>query len=185
MVCPLLLRDSNSTVFDLNFDACANHRRFRDFKNTVIILTSNIGSQYLLDGITADGEIKEGARLSVIKDLRSHFRPEFLNRVDEIVLFKPLTVKEITKIVDLLLNEVRSRLKDRNIKIEITDKAKKFIANSGYDPVYGARPLKRYIQRELETRIGRSLIADEVSDGSLISIDIKDGALSIQTAQVN
>src|SRR5262249_28286499 len=140
-----------------------------DFKNTVIIMTSNIGSQYLLEGITKDGKIQDEARQSVMRDLRTHFRPEFLNRVDEIVLFKPLTIEEIEQIVDLLLDEVRDRLKDRNIRIEVTEAAKEFIANSGYDAVYGARPLKRYLQRELETKIGRSLIADEVSDGSLIS----------------
>jgi len=156
-----------------------------DFKNTVIILTSNIGSQYLLQGITADGEITEDARGSVMRDLRSHFRPEFLNRVDEVVLFKPLSVKEIEKIVDLLLDEVRNRLKDRNITIEVSKKGKEFIANSGYDPVYGARPLKRYLQRELETRIGRALIADSVSDGSLITVDVKNDELVINTEQAN
>jgi ATP-dependent Clp protease ATP-binding subunit ClpB len=156
-----------------------------DFKNTVIILTSNIGSNYLLEGITKDGVIREDARNSVMKDLRAHFRPEFLNRLDEVVLFKPLTINEITQIVDLFLEAVRNRLKDRNIRIEISNKAKEYIANTGYDAVYGARPLKRFIQRELETKIGRALIADEISDGGLVSIDYKNGELAIETAQVN
>lgn len=150
-----------------------------DFKNTVIILTSNVGSQYLLEGISDRGEITESARDSVMKELRGLFRPEFLNRIDEVVLFKPLTLSEITKIVDLLLVEMRKRLSERNIRIEMTEPAKVFVAERGYDPVYGARPLKRYLQRELETRVGRSLIADEISDGSTIQIDVKKGALSI------
>ena len=156
-----------------------------DFKNTVIIMTSNIGSQHLLSGISEKGEIKESANQAVMRELRDHFRPEFLNRVDEIVLFKPLSIAEITKIVDLLLDEVRKRLADRNITIQVSEQAKMFIAKSGYDPVYGARPLKRYIQRELETKIGRSLIADEVSDGSVISIDVEGESLVIDSQHAN
>lgn len=152
-----------------------------DFKNTVIIMTSNIGSPYLLDGITPNGEITEQARTSVMQELRVHFRPEFLNRVDDLVLFKPLSKKEITKIVDLQLEEVRKRLKDRRITFTITEKAKDFIAERGYDPVYGARPLKRFIQRELETKIGRALIADELLDGSEVTIDVKDDQILIKT----
>ncbi|MBN8548022.1 MAG: ATP-dependent chaperone ClpB [Deltaproteobacteria bacterium] len=150
-----------------------------DFKNTVIILTSNVGSQYLLEGITESGEIKESARESVMKELRGMFRPEFLNRIDEIVLFKPLTLSEITSIVDLLLEDMRRRLSERNIKIEISDAAKEFVAQKGYDPVYGARPLKRYLQRELETKVGRALIADEIVDGSTLHIDARKGELAI------
>jgi ATP-dependent Clp protease ATP-binding subunit ClpB len=151
-----------------------------DFKNTVIILTSNIGSQHLLEGISSDGEIVEGARTSVMRDLRSHFRPEFLNRIDEIVLFKPLTLTEITTIVDLLLNDVRKRLTEREITLEVSDSAKEFIAKSGYDPVYGARPLKRFIQRELETRVGRALIAEELTAGSVVKVDQENGSLIVK-----
>lgn len=152
-----------------------------DFKNTVIILTSNIGSQHLLEGISKSGEISEAARSSVMRDLRGHFRPEFLNRIDEIVLFKPLQLSEITSIVELLLADVTKRLSDRGISIEVSSAAKQHIAEAGYDPVYGARPLKRYIQRELETRVGRALIADELQAGGKIRVDLADGALAIQT----
>jgi ATP-dependent Clp protease ATP-binding subunit ClpB len=152
-----------------------------DFKNTVIILTSNIGSQHLLEGISKGGEISEGARNSVMRDLRGHFRPEFLNRIDEIVLFRPLSLAEITAIVDLLLQDVRNRLVDRGITLEVTDAAKKHIAESGYDPVYGARPLKRYIQRELETKIGRALIADEIQAGAQVLVDVGPDGLTVST----
>ena len=151
-----------------------------DFKNTVIIMTSNIGSHYLLEGISGEAEISESARSSVMRDLRGHFRPEFLNRVDEIVLFKPLSLSEITGIVGLLIADVTKRLAERNIKLEVSQDAKEFIANSGYDPVYGARPLKRYIQRELETRIGRAIISDELPPGSTLKVGVQDGALSIK-----
>jgi ATP-dependent Clp protease ATP-binding subunit ClpB len=153
-----------------------------DFKNTVIILTSNIGSQHLLEGISKSGEISEVARNSVMRDLRGHFRPEFLNRIDEIVLFKPLSIAEITLIVDLLLADVTKRLSDRGVTMEVSDAAKEYIAQAGYDPVYGARPLKRYIQRELETRVGRALIADELQTGGRIIVDLDKGALSVKTA---
>ena len=151
-----------------------------DFKNTVIIMTSNIGSHYLLEGISGDAEISESARSSVMRDLRGHFRPEFLNRIDEIVLFKPLSLSEITSIVGLLIADVTKRLAERNIKLEVSQDAKEFIANSGYDPVYGARPLKRYIQRELETRIGRAIISDELPPGSTLQVGVQDGVLSIK-----
>lgn len=150
-----------------------------DFKNTVIILTSNIGSQHLLEGITDKGQIKESARDAVMRELRGQFRPEFLNRIDEIVLFKPLTLSEITDIVDLLLEDVRKRLTERNIRLEMTPAAKQFVAERGYDPVFGARPLKRYLQRELETRIGRALISDEIPNGSVIRVDVRGDALEI------
>ena len=151
-----------------------------DFKNTVIIMTSNIGSHYLLEGISGEAEISESARSSVMRDLRGHFRPEFLNRIDEIVLFKPLSLSEITAIVGLLIADVTKRLAERNIKLEVSQDAKEFIANSGYDPVYGARPLKRYIQRELETRIGRAIISDELPPGSTLQVGVEDGVLSIK-----
>jgi ATP-dependent Clp protease ATP-binding subunit ClpB len=156
-----------------------------DFKNTVIILTSNIGSHFLLDGITSSSEIKESARESVMKELRGHFRPEFLNRIDEIVLFKPLTLEEITLIVDLLLEDVTKRLRERGISLEVTAAAKKHIAEAGYDPVYGARPLKRYIQRELETKVGRALIADQLQPGSVIKVDVDASGLRVSTGETS
>jgi ATP-dependent Clp protease ATP-binding subunit ClpB len=151
-----------------------------DFKNTVIIMTSNIGSEYLLEGITNQGQIMENARQQVMTALRRHFRPEFLNRVDDVVLFKPLTMDEVKAIVDLLTQDLMLRLQDRRIRLEITDQAKAFIAKSAYDPVYGARPLKRYLQHELETRIGRALIAGEILDGSVITVDAMGEGLEVR-----
>ncbi len=150
-----------------------------DFKNTVIIMTSNIGSHYLLEGVTERGEIPERVREKVMAELRAHFRPEFLNRVDDIILFKALTLEEVEKIVDLLAKEIANRLKDRDIKLEITDQARKYIAKKGYDPVYGARPLRRYLQRELETRIARDIISGAIMDGATIVVDVKDDQLVI------
>jgi ATP-dependent Clp protease ATP-binding subunit ClpB len=150
-----------------------------DFRNTVIIMTSNIGSMYLLEGITASGEIPEDARGRVMSDLRGHFRPEFLNRVDEIVLFKPLTLEEIEKIVDLQIDDVRRRLSDRRLALLLSREACELIAREGYDPVYGARPLRRFIQREVETRIGRALLSGEIVDGATIGIDVADGELVV------
>lgn len=154
-----------------------------DFKNTVIIMTSNIGSQHLLAGITQQGEIIESARALVMDELRSHFRPEFLNRIDDIVLFKPLTLAEIEQIVDLQAEDVRERLKSRNLTLDIDQAAKEFIAKTAYDPVYGARPLKRYLQRELETRIARHIITDALPDGGRIEVRVKDGALDVSTSR--
>ncbi len=150
-----------------------------DFKNTVIIMTSNIGSEYLLQGVTKEGEIRENARDEVMGALRHHFMPEFLNRVDEIILFKPLTLGEIEKIVDLFAGDLNRRLKTRRLTVQMTGDAREFIARAGYDPVYGARPLKRYMQREVETRIGRAIIAGDIMDGSTITIDAKDGELTV------
>ncbi|MBW2029098.1 MAG: ATP-dependent chaperone ClpB [Deltaproteobacteria bacterium] len=150
-----------------------------DFKNTVIIMTSNIGSHYLLDGVTDRGEIKEAAREQVMREMSQHFRPEFLNRVDDIVMFKPLTLEEVESIVDLLTKDLTRRLEDRRIQVVITDGARKFIAKTGYDPVYGARPLRRYIQRELETRIGRALIQGDVLEGATIRVDVEQGELVV------
>jgi ATP-dependent Clp protease ATP-binding subunit ClpB len=144
-----------------------------DFRNTVIIMTSNIGSVYLLEGIT-EGEIPEDVRARVMRELREHFRPEFLNRVDETVLFKPLTLEEIERIVELQIDALRRRLADRRIELELTEAAQIFIAREGYDPVYGARPLRRFIQREVETRVGRALLSGEIVDGSTITIDADD-----------
>ncbi len=151
-----------------------------DFKNTVIILTSNIGSQHLLEGIR-EGEITEGARESVLRELRMHFRPEFLNRVDETVLFKPLTTAEITQIIDLFTAAVRRRLAERKIEIELTPAAKEHLARQGYDPVYGARPLKRLIQRKLETQLARALLGGEIRDGAHVEVDAgHDGRITLR-----
>ena len=152
-----------------------------DFKNTVIIMTSNIGSQYLLEGITEEGTIREGARQSVLRELRGGFRPEFLNRVDDVVLFKPLTREEIKSIVDLLTQDLRKRLAQRRITLELTAAAREHIASEAYDPVYGARPLKRYLQHQLETRLGRALISGEVAEGAQLSIDYRDGELQLDS----
>ncbi|MCB0318590.1 MAG: AAA family ATPase, partial [Bdellovibrionales bacterium] len=159
--------------------------RLVDFKNTVVIMTSNIGSQFLLEGINEKGEIENTARDQVMSELRSHFRPEFLNRLDEIVLFKPLSVSEITLIVDLLIAEVQNRLSERHIELEVSQHAKAFIAEAGYDPVFGARPLKRYIQKELETKIGRALIANDVSEGFTLKVDVEDDELKILIIEAN
>lgn len=150
-----------------------------DFKNTVIIMTSNIGSTYLLDGLTSDGEIREDARGAVMGELRRHFRPEFLNRVDDIVLFKPLTMEETKKIIDLLAADLSMRLMARRLSLHLTEAAREFIARAGYDPVYGARPLKRFIQRELETRIGRAIIAGLIPDGSTVKVDVQNDELVV------
>jgi ATP-dependent Clp protease ATP-binding subunit ClpB len=150
-----------------------------DFKNTVIIMTSNIGSPHLLEGVTDRGEITEAARDKVMGELRRHFRPEFLNRVDDIVLFKPLTIEEVEQIVVLLTQDLAKRLEDRCIGLEITAPAREFIARAGYDPVYGARPLKRYLQHVLETRIGRALLSGAIPDGATIRVDASDGELEV------
>jgi ATP-dependent Clp protease ATP-binding subunit ClpB len=153
--------------------------RVVDFKNTVIILTSNIGSPHLLEGVTSSGEIKESARELVMRELRGHFRPEFLNRIDEIVLFKPLSLAEITKIVGLLVQDVQKRVAERGVTLEVSQAAKEFIAKTGYDAVYGARPLKRFIQRELETKVARSLIANEIPAGSIVKVDVVGDKLEV------
>jgi ATP-dependent Clp protease ATP-binding subunit ClpB len=151
-----------------------------DFRNTVVIMTSNIGSVHLLDGVTPDGEISDEARDRVMAELRSHFRPEFLNRVDDTVLFKPLTLDEIEQIVDLQVQDVRRRLADRRLELELTDAARVLIAREGYDPVYGARPLRRFIQHEVETRIGRALLAGDIPDGATIRLDAEGDELIVR-----
>ncbi|MCU1378839.1 MAG: ATPase domain protein [Acidimicrobiales bacterium] len=150
-----------------------------DFRNTVIIMTSNIGSIYLLDGLTPDGQIAADAEARVMAELRGHFRPEFLNRIDDIVLFKPLTEQEIERIVDLQLDDVRSRLADQRMSMEVTEDALRLIAHEGYDPVYGARPLKRFIAHEVETRIGRALLGGAIQEGAVIRVEVRDGELVI------
>jgi ATP-dependent Clp protease ATP-binding subunit ClpB len=150
-----------------------------NFQNTVVIMTSNIGSLYLLDGLNDRGEIAEEARERVMGELRGHFRPEFLNRVDDIVMFKPLTLAEIERIADLQIDAVRQRLVDRRMGLELTDAARHHIAEHGYDPVYGARPLRRFIQREVETKIGRALLAGDIREGTTIRLDVGDGELVV------
>jgi ATP-dependent Clp protease ATP-binding subunit ClpB len=153
--------------------------RVVSFKNTVIIMTSNIGSPHLLEGIDEQGHIKAAAEKAVMSELRASFRPEFLNRVDDTILFKPLMLSEIKQIVELQVEILRERLAERNIHLSLTEAAKDLIANAGYDPAYGARPLKRYIQRELETRIGRAIIAGEVEDNAEVEIGTKNDELEI------
>jgi len=155
-----------------------------DFRNTVIIMTSNIGSLHLLDGLTDTGEIREDARERVMGELRTHFRPEFLNRVDEIVLFKPLTLGEIERIVELQIAEVKARLAGRRLAISLTEAARALIARQGYDPVYGARPLRRFIQREVETRIGRALIAGDIREDQTITVDADRDELLVRWQEV-
>ena len=143
-----------------------------DFKNTIIIMTSNIGSSYLLDGIHEDGSIKPEAEEMVMNDLRAHFRPEFLNRLDEIIMFKPLTKDNIERIVDLLIKDVNKRLADKELKIKLTDSAKQFIVDNGFDPMYGARPLKRYVQKTVETLAAKLILKGDINVGDDIVIDV-------------
>ena len=152
-----------------------------DFKNTVIILTSNLGSQYLLDGIGSDGEISEEARQAVTELLRSTFRPEFLNRLDEIVFYKPLTRENISAIIDLLIADLRARLAEKSLSLEITPKARELIIENGYDPVYGARPLKRYLQSKAETLLAKAILSRDLHAGDTLTLDVgEDGALEVR-----
>ena len=146
-----------------------------DFKNTIIILTSNLGSSYLLEGIDEKGEISEEAKEQVDKLLKSSFRPEFLNRLDEIVYYKPLTKDNVTKIIDLLIEDLAVRLRDKQLKLDITERAKESIVENGYDPVYGARPLKRYLQSKIETLIAKTILANDLDAGNTLQVDTKDG----------
>jgi ATP-dependent Clp protease ATP-binding subunit ClpB len=150
-----------------------------DFRNTVIIMTSNIGSQYLIEGVTPHGEIKPEAREAVMAELRRHFRPEFLNRVDDIVLFKALTEREIASIVQLMFNDLRARLAERRMTLDVSEEALRYIAQQGYDPVYGARPLRRFIAHEVETRIARALIGGDVKDGAVVHVGLRDSELVV------
>ncbi len=149
-----------------------------DFKNTIIIMTSNLGSGFLLEGIDADGQIRPEAEEAVMNELRGAFRPEFLNRLDEIILFKPLTKDNIGNIIHLLMDELNERLRDREVRVELTPEAETFIADHGYDPVYGARPLKRYLQKYVETLSAKLILADEVRGGDTILIDVTDDELT-------
>jgi ATP-dependent Clp protease ATP-binding subunit ClpB len=151
-----------------------------DFKNTVVILTSNIGSPILLEGIDARGEISEPARDAVMRELRGHFRPEFLNRLDDVVLFRPLSLPEIERIVELLTADLRARLAERGVALELAPEARTLVAREGFDPVYGARPLKRFLQRQLESRIGRALLAGEATEGSVVRVGVRQGELAVE-----
>jgi ATP-dependent Clp protease ATP-binding subunit ClpB len=153
-----------------------------DFKNTVLILTSNLGSEWLLEDVERGGRVTEETEKKVLAELRRRFRPEFLNRVDETVLFKALTRQELEKIVELQIALLRDRLAERRVELVLTDEARRWLAARGYDPSFGARPLKRLIQRELETRIGRAVIAGEVPDGARIEVGIADGEPDIAIA---
>jgi len=152
-----------------------------DFKNTIIIMTSNIGSPHLIENASETGEIEEQVRSKVMGELRIHFRPEFLNRVDEIVLFKPLTLSELKRIIDLQLKLLRARLSERHLELELTEAAKEYIAREGYDPVYGARPLKRFLQRHLETALSRRILAGTIPENSRVTVDFKKGQLTFES----
>ena len=152
-----------------------------DFKNTILIMTSNIGSPYLLDGIDENGEIKSEAQEQVMNDLRGHFRPEFLNRLDEIIMFKPLTKENIGGIVDLMVKELSDRLADQELSLELTDAARTQVIENGYDPIYGARPLKRYLQNYVETLAAKKILSGDVHQGDTLVLDVKDGEFVINT----
>ncbi len=149
-----------------------------DFKHTVIIMTSNLGSRHLLEGVTGD-TIPETVRESVMTELRRAFRPEFLNRIDETILFKPLTLEEITTIVDLLLADLNRRLADRRITVALTSAARTLAAERGYDPVFGARPLKRFLQRQVETKLARALVAGTLTEDTIVTFDLTNDALTL------
>ena len=155
-----------------------------DFKNTILIMTSNIGSSYLLDGIEPDGSIRQDSQDLVMNDLRAHFRPEFLNRLDEIIMFKPLTKENIGNIVDLMMADLNRRLADQEIRLELTDEAKSYIIDGGYDPVYGARPLKRFLQKNVETLAARMILSGNVQTEDTIVIGLKDGKLAAEVMKV-
>ena len=155
-----------------------------DFKNTILIMTSNIGANYLLEGIKEDGSIEEQSQEMVMNDLKAHFRPEFLNRLDEIIMFKPLTKKNVRSIIDLLVKDVNRRLEERELGIELTEAAKDFVVDGGYDPMYGARPLKRYLQKNVETLAAKLILGGNVGRGDTILIDVKDGKLDAQVKTV-
>jgi ATP-dependent Clp protease ATP-binding subunit ClpB len=154
-----------------------------NFKNTVLILTSNLGASFLLEGISGDGRIREEVRETVLGEVRRTFRPEFLNRLDEMVLFKPLTIAEVERIVELLANDLRVRLAERNVTLEMTPEAVRWIAREAYDPVYGARPLKRFLARELETRLARKILSGEIPDGAAVTVALdQDRGLTLRVS---
>ncbi|MBQ5951601.1 MAG: AAA family ATPase, partial [Lachnospiraceae bacterium] len=149
-----------------------------DFKNTILIMTSNIGSQFLLEGIDDSGQIRPEAQEMVMEQLRAHFRPEILNRLDETILFNPLTKEDMTAIVDLMIADVNRRLEEREVSIALTDAARAYVVEHGYDPVYGARPMKRFLQKNVETLAARLILAGDISEGSVIEIDAGEGGLT-------
>ena len=148
-----------------------------DFKNTIIILTSNLGSQYLLEGIDMEGNITDSAKEAVMAELHRAFRPEFLNRLDETILFKPLTKDNLTGIIDIMVEGLKKRLADRSLKLCITDKAKELIIERGYDPLYGARPLRRYLQSSVETLLARAILSGDIAAGSTLTVDVENDEL--------
>jgi len=156
-----------------------SHGRTVSFRNVIVIMTSNIGSEYLLEGIDAEGHISADARAQVMAALRGHFRPEFLNRVDDTVLFKPLTEKDIVQVVDLFLAELKQRLVEQHLELEVSDAARRWIADKGYDAVFGARPLKRFIQQYVETPLARQIIGGQLRPGSRLFVDAGAQGLTI------
>ena len=154
-----------------------------DFKNTIIILTSNLGSQMILEGIEENGEISEEAQEAVNAMLKTHFRPEFLNRLDEIVLYKPLQKQEIVKIVSLLEKDLEKRLEDKQLHVRLTERARDYVAEQGFDPIFGARPLRRFLQRKVETLIARTLIAQEIMPFSTFVVDYNGEELTVNVEQ--
>ena len=156
-----------------------NQGKIVNFKNCIIIMTSNIGSNYLLENKESGG-IEKHIRDRVMSELKTKFKPEFLNRLDDIILFKPLETKEIEGIVDIFLSDIQNRLKDKNILMKVTTAAKELMADEGYDPIYGARPLKRYIENVLETNIAKKIIKGEINDGSVIGVDAKEDQIVIE-----
>ncbi|MGX8693124.1 MAG: AAA family ATPase, partial [Clostridia bacterium] len=151
-----------------------------DFKNTIIILTSNLGSQYLLDGIDEKGEISEAAREAVQRELHRAFRPEFLNRLDETILFHPLTKADLDGIIDIMLSSLRARLAERSLKLEMTDAAKALVIERGFDPLYGARPLRRFLQSSVETLLARRILSGELAAGTTLTVDVENGELTVR-----
>ena len=151
-----------------------------DFKNTIIILTSNLGSDYILEGIKENGEISEEAKQKVEALLKQSFRPEFLNRLDEIVFYKPLKKNEISKILELLIVDLEKRLADKHIELKLTDSAKKYLIDNGYDEVYGARPLKRFVQKKLETLIAKKILTGDIVPNSVANVDCKSNELTVE-----
>jgi len=162
-----------------------SHGRTVDFKNTVIILTSNIGSQYLIEGMDAIGNLEPEATRKVMEELRASFRPEFLNRLDEIVMYKPLTMPEISQIMDLMLHEISRRVEDKGITLKLSPEARDLIVREGYNPIYGARPLRRYLQGTLETLLARGIIAGEVDMNKEVTFVVKDGALDMEVSDLH
>jgi len=171
------IEKAHSEVFNILLQVIDDGRitdsqgRTVDFKNTIIILTSNLGSNYILEGINGQGEITEEAKNSVNNLLKHQFRPEFLNRLDEIVFYKPLKKSEISSILDLLINDLNKRLSDKQLTVSVTERAKNYIVDAGYDPVYGARPLKRFVQSSVETLIARLMISEDIEPNTTLEVD--------------